>query len=121
MIGAFLSPMHARNSNDSIHHFHRDEVLADFKTKKAEVDTRRASAEQELARLDNKQRLIEQAALETASLMEYCARVRSALQHFTMEKKRRALEALKITVGWHPEKPLKIRGSIPVRIVTIAP
>src|SRR5262249_19092356 len=27
LIGAFLSPMHARNSNGSIHHFHRDEVL----------------------------------------------------------------------------------------------
>ena len=50
--------------------------LADFKAKKAEVDARRASAEQELARLDAEQRLIEQVELETASLMEYCARVR---------------------------------------------
>ena len=53
--------------------------LADFKAKKAEVDTRRASAEQELARLDDQQRLIEQAELETTSLMDYCARVRSAV------------------------------------------
>jgi len=33
--------------------------LADFKAKKAEVDARRASAERELARLDDQQRLIE--------------------------------------------------------------
>src|SRR5207253_7376678 len=44
--------------------------LADFKAKKAEIDARRASAEQELARLDAEQRLIEQAELETASIME---------------------------------------------------
>src|SRR5262245_57639799 len=50
--------------------------LGDFKTKKAEVDARRASAERELVRLDDQQHLIEQAELETASLMEYCARVR---------------------------------------------
>src|SRR5262245_27749859 len=35
--------------------------LTDFKVKKAEVDARRVSAEQELARLDERQRLIEQA------------------------------------------------------------
>ena len=28
LIGAFLSPMRVTNSNDSIHHFHRDGVLA---------------------------------------------------------------------------------------------
>ncbi len=77
--------------------------LADFKTKKADVDARRTSAERELARLDDQQHLIEQAELETASLMEYCARVWSELQHFTLEEQRRALEALNITVTWHPE------------------
>ena len=53
----------------------------------------------------NQQRLIEQAELETTSLMDYCARVRSALQHFTLEEKRQALEMLNITVTWHPEWP----------------
>jgi len=94
--------------------------LADFKTKKAEVDARRASAEQELARLDDQQRLMEQTELEMASLMEYCARVRSELQHFTLEEQRRALDALNITVIWHPDKPPDIRGSIPVSITTSA-
>jgi site-specific DNA recombinase len=94
--------------------------LNDFKTKKAEVDARRASAEQELTRLEAEQSFIEQAELETASLMDYCARVRSGLQHPTIEEKRRALEALNITVVWHPEKPLQIKGSIPVRIVSNA-
>jgi site-specific DNA recombinase len=86
--------------------------LADFKAKKTEVDARRASVERELARLDAEQRLIEQAELETASLMDYCTRVRSELQTFTTEEKRRALEALNITVVWHPNKPLEIQGSI---------
>src|SRR5262249_20887685 len=94
--------------------------LADFKTKKAEVDARRASAKQELTRLDVEQQAIEQAELETASLMEYCARVRSQLQHFALEEKRRALEALDIIVRWHPEKPPEIHGSIPVHITTNA-
>jgi hypothetical protein len=94
--------------------------LADFKAKKAEVDTRRASAEQELARLDDQQRLIEQAELETTSLMDYCARVRSALQHFTLEEKRQVLEMLNITVTWHPEWPTpNIEGSLPPEIFAI--
>jgi hypothetical protein len=92
--------------------------LADFKTKRGEVDARRASLEQELARLDSQQHLIEQAELETASLMEYCARVQAELQHFTLEEKRRALDALDITVIWHPEKPPEIHGSIPAGIVS---
>jgi site-specific DNA recombinase len=94
--------------------------LADFKAKKAEVDTRRASAEQELARLDDQQRLIEQAELDTTSLMDYCARVRAQLQHFTLEEKRQALEMLNITVIWHPEWPThKIEGSLPPEIFAI--
>jgi site-specific DNA recombinase len=89
--------------------------LADFKAKKAEVDARRVSAERELARLAEQQRLIEQVELETASLMEYCERVRSQLQHFTLEERQLALEALGITVVWQPDKPLHIYGNIPVQ------
>jgi hypothetical protein len=91
--------------------------LADFKAKKTEVDARRASAEQELVRLAEQQRLIEQTELETASLMEYCVRVRAELQHFTLEEKQRALEALGITVVWHPDTPLDICGSVPIQEV----
>ena len=94
--------------------------LADFKAKKAEVDTRRTSAEQELARLDDQQRLLEQADLENASLMDYCARVRSGVQHSTLEEKRQVLEALNITVTWHPEWPKpKIEGSLSPEILAI--
>jgi len=95
--------------------------LADFKAKKAEVDARRVSAEQELARLDTQQRLLDQAELETASLTEYCARVRSALQHFTLEEKRRALDALNITVVWHPGDAPEMHGSIPMAIAANTP
>jgi hypothetical protein len=95
--------------------------LADFKAKKAEVDARRASAEQELSRLDAEQCAIEQNELEITSLMEYCVRVRSELLHFTLEEKRRALEALSIMVVWYPEKPPGIHGSILVTIATRAP
>jgi site-specific DNA recombinase len=94
--------------------------LADFKAKKAEVDAQRASAEQELARLDEQQRLIEQTELETTALMNYCVRVRSKLQHLTLEEKRQALEALNITVTWHPAWPEpKIEGSLPPEIFTV--
>jgi len=86
-----------------------------FKEVKALIDTRRASAEQELARLDAEQRLLEQAAWETASLMEYCMQVRSTLRTFTTEEKWQALEALNITVVWHPAWDVpEIHGSIPV-------
>ena len=88
--------------------------LADFKAKKADVDARRASAEQELARLDEQQRLMEEVELEIASLMGYCARVRSELQTFTIDEKRRVLEMLGITVVWHPDRKPEIHGSISV-------
>src|SRR5262249_42892595 len=94
--------------------------LADFKAKKAEVDARHASAERELARLNEQQRLLEEVELERASLVEYCARMWQELQSFTLEEKRRALEALNITVVWHPEHPPEIHGSIPMTIVSSA-
>jgi site-specific DNA recombinase len=94
--------------------------LEDFKRRKAEVDARRASAQQELARLDAEQHALELLELETASLKEYCARVRQELQHFALEEKQRALEALDITVTWRPGQALEIRGSIPVSIVNSA-
>jgi len=94
--------------------------LNDFKAKKAEVDTRRASAEEELARLGEQQRFLDQVQVETASLMEYCERVRSQLQHFTLEEKRLALDALNIAVTWHPERLPEIHGSIPIAVVSSA-
>jgi hypothetical protein len=86
----------------------------DFKTKKAEVMTRRASLECEMTRLDEQQQLLEQVELETALLVEYCQRVREILHQFDFPEKRLALDALNIRVVWHPEKPLDIQGAIPV-------
>jgi septal ring factor EnvC (AmiA/AmiB activator) len=95
--------------------------LVRFKTLKVEVDARRASAEREMARLDEEQRLLEQDELETATLTDYCRRVVQNLHRFDLTEKRVALEALNITVTWHPDKPLAIQGSIPVDIVSTAP
>ena len=47
-------------------------------------------------------------------------RVRSQSQRFDLAEKRRALDALNITVLWYPDKPPDIHGSIPMRIVTNA-
>jgi site-specific DNA recombinase len=93
----------------------------DFKTKKAEVMTRRASLECEIARLDEQQQLLEQVELETASLIEYCHRVRGTLQRFDFTEKRLALDALSIRVVWHPEKPLDIQGAIPIETQGVMP
>jgi site-specific DNA recombinase len=94
--------------------------LADFKGKKAEVDARRASVEQELARLDAEQHAIEQAELEMTALMDYCARVRAKLQHFTLEEKRQVLQVLNIVVTWHPAWPTPtIEGSLPPEVFAI--
>ena len=85
-------------------------TLDDFKVKKAELAVRRASAEQEITRLTEQQRLLEHAVLEMASLITYCRRVRENLRDFSMQEKHLALEALNITVVWHPDKPWKSRG-----------
>ena len=45
--------------------------------------------------------------LEMASLITYCERVRENLRDFSMQEKQFALEALNITVVWHPDKPLE--------------
>jgi len=94
--------------------------LADFGAKKAEVDARRTSAERELARLDTHQRALEAVESETLALVEYCARVRSALTTLSLEEQQQALEALNVTVVWHPVEGPIIHGSIPVDIVSNA-
>jgi len=91
-------------------------TLEDFKAKKAEVVVRRTSAKQEITRLAEQQRVLEHAVLEMASLTTYCARVRENLGDFSMEEQRLAMDALNISVVWHPDKPLKMRGSIPVGV-----
>jgi hypothetical protein len=95
--------------------------LDDFKAKKAEVMARRASAERELARLDEQEHLLQQTLLDTATLVDYCQRVQANLTRFDNAEKRLALEALNITVIWHHDKLLEIHGSVPVSIASYAP
>jgi len=97
-------------------------TLDDFKAKKADIDTRRASVEQELARLDDHARQLHQARADTASLREYCARVRAKLHRFTIDEKRLALEALDIQVTWPgPGQKLQIEGNVEVNIENNTP
>jgi hypothetical protein len=96
-------------------------TLDDFKVKKAELAVRRASAEQEITRLTEQQRLLERAVLELTSLITYCERVCENLRDFSMKEKQLALEALNITVVWHPEKDPDITGSIPIGIAYSTP
>src|SRR5207249_4551653 len=65
--------------------------LADFKAKKADIDARRTSVEQALVRLAEQQQHLAQAALHTAALIDYCARIAAALHTFTLEEKHLAL------------------------------
>ena len=93
--------------------------LADFKAKRAEVETRRASALEALTALDADQERLERLTLETTAIATYCARVRQNLTRFTLEEKQTALTALNITVTWHPDWTTPtITGSIPVDITT---
>jgi site-specific DNA recombinase len=94
--------------------------LADFKAKKAEIDARRASVHQELARLEAQERLLVQATLKATALTDYCQRVCANLKRFDTAEKRLALDALHIGVVWHPDKPLDITGSIPLDIASDA-
>jgi site-specific DNA recombinase len=88
--------------------------LDDFQKRKSEADMRRASAEQELARLDAEQHALEQSELETASLMAFCARVREKSKRLTLEDKRDALKAFNTIVTWHPDWPTpQIECSLP--------
>jgi site-specific DNA recombinase len=96
-------------------------TLDDFRTKKADVAGRRASLEREIARLEAEQQLLRQVELETTSLIEYCQRVRGNLCQFSTAEQHVALDVLNIAVIWHPEKPLEIRGSIPIGIASNTP
>lgn len=48
---------------------------------------------------------------------EYCRRVRERLTTFTMEERRRTLEALDIRVSWMPGQVFQISGRIPIEAI----
>jgi site-specific DNA recombinase len=88
----------------------------DFKTKRAEILSKQRTLKAELACLDAQQRLLEQMDAQTSMLTEYCGRVAKSLHTLTMGEKKLALEALSIVVHWYPNRPLEIKGSIPLTI-----
>jgi hypothetical protein len=58
---------------------------------------------------------------QVESLIDYCARVRQALQTFDATEKRRTFEALDLRVTWTPGQPLSIQGAIPTDAITPIP
>ena len=86
----------------------------DFKAKPTEILGRQKAIEAELARLDEQQRLIEKMDVQTSMLTEYCQTITTNLATLSMTEKKLALEALSIAVRWYPDRPLEIRGSIPI-------
>jgi site-specific DNA recombinase len=88
--------------------------LHDFKAKKAEIATRRASLLAQRRQLQTRLDSIGQAVDHVEALLGYCARVRQKLQCFDGAEKRLALHALDIRVTWTPGQPLAIAGTIPL-------
>jgi site-specific DNA recombinase len=95
--------------------------VADFKAKKAELSTRRQGWLAQRAEADAKLEAIGQAVAQVGALIDYCARVRQALQTFDDAEKRLAFDALDIRVSWTPGQPLSIQGTIPMEAIAPIP
>lgn len=93
--------------------------LAELKGYRTEIEGRRRSLLAEREACDRRVEAIRPAVQQVEALIDYCARVRAALQSFEAAEKRLALEALDIRVTWTPGQPPKIQGTIPID--TIAP
>jgi site-specific DNA recombinase len=96
-------------------------TLMDFKEKKAMIDARRASVEQELARLAEQQHRLEYIDVKRTAIADYCQRVSSRLKKYTRDEKREALEVFDIVVTWYPDKSIDIKGVIPIEFATHIP
>jgi site-specific DNA recombinase len=93
--------------------------LAELKGYRAEIEGRRQSLLAEREACERRMEAIGAAVQQVEALIDYCARVRAALQSFAAAEKRRAFDALDIRVTWTPGQPPKIQGTIPID--TIAP
>jgi len=71
-------------------------TLMDFKEKKAMIDARRASIEQELTKLGEQQRHLEYIDVKRIEIADYCQRVSSRLKKYSRDEKREALEMFDI-------------------------
>jgi hypothetical protein len=93
----------------------------DFKEKKAMIDARRVSIEQELTKLGEQQRHLEYIDVKRIEIADYCQRVSSRLKKYSRDEKREALEMFDIKVTWYPDKPPYIEGIIPFETATHIP
>ena len=93
-----------------------DEAISheELKAFRADITARRQSLLEEQARCEVKLDGIGQATGQVMGLVEYCAQVKRELHTFDMVEKRRALDALDITVGWIPNKPFNLKACIPL-------
>jgi chromosome segregation ATPase len=93
--------------------------LAELKGYRTEIEGRRQSLLAEREACERRMEAIRAAVQQVEALIDYCARVRAALQSFEAAEKRLAFEALDISVTWTPGQPPRIQGTIPID--TIAP
>jgi hypothetical protein len=93
-----------------------DEVinLAELKGYRSEILARRRGFETQRQEFQDSLERIGHAVAHVEALMDYCARVRGALQTFSLEEKHRAFEAIALHVTWTPKEPLRIQASLVV-------
>jgi site-specific DNA recombinase len=95
--------------------------LAELKVYRAEIEGRRQSLLAEREACERRMEAIGAAVQQVEALIDYCARVRAALQSFAAVEKRRAFDALDIRVTWTPGQPPKIQGTIPIDTIMPIP
>ena len=95
--------------------------VAELKAYRADIDQRRQSLLAEQTQLQGQLEAIGHHVQQVESLIDYCARVRGALQTFDATEKRHTFEALDLRVTWTPGQPLSIQGAIPMDPITPIP
>ncbi len=95
--------------------------LAELKGYRAVIEARRRSLLEEHATCQRQMDAIGAAVGQVETLIDYCARVRQALQTFDATEKRHAFEALDIRVSWIPGQPFAIQGTIPIEPIAAIP
>jgi hypothetical protein len=93
--------------------------LAELKGYRTEIEGRRQSLLAEREACERRMEAIRATVQQVEALIDYCTRVRAALQRFEAAEKGIAFEALDIRVTWTPGQPPRIQGAIPIE--TIAP
>ena len=95
--------------------------VAELKAYRADIDQQRQSLLAEQTQLQGQLEAIGHHVQQVESLIDYCARVRGALQTFDATEKRHTFEALDLRVTWTPGQPLSIQGAIPMDAITPIP